>query len=159
MSIFPFSIQFQQPLSGPVGLAELLPVVKASIDAERTGRTNKDPVIVDRKIVFKNSIFTRNSFHAIEKGFFEISSAGGKTILSYRFWMYRYFAIALIIINGVAICIHSLFSRGYFACYLYLLLIWSGSLISQKVRLRDITKCIEISKSTEEHEQTFSGFR
>jgi hypothetical protein len=147
-SIFPFSIKFQKQISQSIELSELLPIVKASIDGERTGKTNKDPIIIDGKVVFKNSIFTRNSFHAIERGFFTILSNDGITAISYRFFMYWYFGIALIIGNVVALFTDSIFSKSYFYFYLYLLFIWVGSLVSQKLRLNDIAKSIERSINT-----------
>jgi hypothetical protein len=141
MTIFPFVIKYEKEIPSTAYLQNILLVIENGIDEER-GKYYKEPIIENNCLIFTNYFMSRSIFHAINKGKFTIILNNNTVKLTYRFFMYRFFLIYIIGGTLLAIFNKSIISSFYLSCWLYILMIWIGSVISNKLFFNRIVKKI-----------------
>jgi len=139
--IFPFNGKFKKIISSNKDFDQIVGVINGALFEER-GKNQKPPVLDGNCLVFANSFMTRSIFHAIQKGKFCIILNGNDKILTYKFYMYYFFIIYILIGSFIAFLNKPIISKGYLALYIYLLLIWVASVISQKLFFNRIVKSL-----------------
>jgi hypothetical protein len=121
-----------------------LPVVTNLLDEERGINRYRGLKIENDIIIYKNSIWSRSSFHAIDGGSFRIVSKGGKSILEYSFFMYWYYLIFFLFVLILAIFnpASAKVVERFFVIYLFM--IWVGSLITQRLFFNKIVRKLQM---------------
>lgn len=152
--IFPFSIKYSARLSDNF-TSDISKEAFEFIEYFITEKTGNDIITKDNRLTFKSSPFkggrlNTNILVPIEKGTFSIVDKGDKRILTYEFYMYRLFIVAIILSAFLAIGSQQVWTG--IRCFLWIGGInWLIALYRHKMMLAEITKGIDnlISKPKE----------
>jgi hypothetical protein len=142
MTIFPFEINYEKEVPSTRDLENIMLVIKTLLHDEGA-TTNVAPIIEKNGLIFKNGFMSRNIFQAINKGKFTVLLNNSTIKLTYRFYMWRFFLIYIIGATLLAIFNKAIISSFYLSCWIYISMIWIGSLISNKLFFNRIIKKIK----------------
>ena len=143
---FPFSIKYSARLSDSFASdrnKEALEFIEDFI----TKKTGDDIIIENDKLTFKSKFFKSGRWNTnilvpIEKGVFNIIEKGGKTILTYEFYMYHLF-ITVTIMSAFMATVSQQVWFGIL-CFLWLGgMNWLTAIIRHKMMLNEIAKEID----------------
>ena len=132
MTIFPFEINDEKEVPSTRDLENIMLIIKTLLHEE--GATPYvAPIIEKNSLIFKNGFMSRNIFQAINKGKFTVLLNNSTIKLIYRFYMWRFFLIYIIGATLLAIFYKAIICPFYLSCWIYISMIWIGSLVSNKL--------------------------
>jgi hypothetical protein len=137
--ISPFKVTYQSQFSTLKNSSDIFLIIENSLIKEKD---KSDSHSEDDCLFFTNRFMSRSIFHSIEKGKFSLISNGSQKILTYEFYMYYYFIIYLVINFFIAIYNGSFFNYWSVAFFLYILLVWFCSILSQKLFFKKVVQKI-----------------